>query len=125
MNSKSLSYWFGPRRAWLAGTLLLLLVAVAGCDSDRFVIPPADAKTMTMAAVGLNCQDGTASFQVDETSVRMRTGPGLDYPAYGLVHLGESYAVTDVSEDFAWLAFELEDGKTAWIYAELTRLVCM
>ena len=126
MNAKkSLSHWFCPKRAWLAGTLLLLLVAVAGCDSDKFLMPPANEEVMVMAAMGLNCQDGTATFQVNDTSVRMRTGPGLNYPAYGLIHFGESYAITDVSEDFAWVAFEREDSKTAWVYADLTLLTCM
>ncbi len=125
MNVKNLSCRFGLKRAWLAGTLLLLLVVGGGCNSDRFVVPPADEEVMTMAAMGLNCQEGTPSFQVNEASVRMRTGPGLEYPAYGLVHLGESYAVMDISEDRDWVAFVMEDGRTAWIYADLTLLVCM
>ncbi len=125
MNSKDLSSRCHLKRLWLAG-LLLLLAVMAGCDSEKFLMPPADDKVMVMAAMGLNCQyGGTSSFQVNELSVRMRTGPGLEYPAYGLIHLGQSYTVSDVSEDLAWIAFEREDGRTAWVYAELTLPVCL
>ncbi len=124
MKFENLSRWASWKRAWLAGTLLLLVVAVAGCDSDKFVIPPVDDEVMTMAAMGLNCQEGTPSFQVDVEGARVRTGPSVDNPAYGMVHFGEIFEITDVSEDFSWVAYELEEDKTAWIYADLTLLFC-
>ena len=125
MKSKINLRWSSLRRTWFAGLLLLLLVIMAGCDSDKFVMPAADEEVMTMVAMGINCQEGVASLQVNTESARVRTGPGVEFPAYGLAHLGEIFEVTDVSEDMTWIGYELEDDRTGWIYGELVLLFCM
>lgn len=123
MNSKINLRWSMFKRAWVFG-LLLLLTALAGCDGDKFIMPAADEEDMMMAAMGLNCQEGVASFQVNIEAARVRTGPGVDFPAYGLAYLGEIHAISGFSEDNAWISFEFEDGNTGWVYEELVLLFC-
>lgn len=113
------------RRTALIAALLLLLTALAACDSSKFLVPPASDDVMMKAAMGINCQEGMGSLKVNVDAARVRTGPGLENPTLHLAYMGDSFYVTDLSEDMEWVGYELESGKTGWISAGIVDLMCM
>ena len=117
--------------------LLVLMLGLVACNSDDFIIPPVpgtepemmpaevepqvwpEAVVAAMAQSSLGC-----ASVVNADGVRIRTGPGEQYPTLGLGYLDDALPMQGMSQDRNWVEVTAPDGRTAYVFAELTDTVC-
>lgn len=135
-----MSHWGKSRMSTLKivlGALLpALVLGLAACSSDQFIVPPPEASMMMaedammdeemdgdsmMMAMDAECM---ATVTVD--GARLRTGPGTDYPVYGLAYEGDGLGAEamDAMADAEWTAVILDTGARVWIASELVETDC-
>lgn len=65
-----------------------------------------------------------APYAVANTHVNVRSGPGTDYPVYGVASPGQSAEITGISQDFNWYAIKIPREVTpsgqGWVSADHT-----
>ncbi len=141
------SWHSGLRPVWQATVLVSLLLGLAACNSDDFIIPPSpsmaqdmmstedeamedeamedEAMMMADAVVMAAAQSSLGCASVANTDgVRLRTGPGTDFPVLGLAYVDEALPMQGLSRDKSWVAVTAHSGDTAYIAVELADTMC-
>ena len=63
-------------------------------------------------------------YAVANTHVNVRSGPGTEYPVYGVASPGQSAQITGISQDFGWYAIkipqEVHPSGQGWVSADYT-----
>ncbi len=113
------------QRAKRVVPLMLLLLVAAGCDSDQFIIPPAEETMQVMSSLNLQCTGSSPTAIVIVDGSRLRTGPGTSHGALGLTYRGIQFAIRDVSDDGEWVELANDDGQSVWIHYELITVRCV
>lgn len=62
--------------------------------------------------------DSLNDVSITATGVRIRSGPGTNYPIIGFTTIGESFSVVDTEDQ--WIKVDLKNGKIGWIAGWLT-----
>lgn len=89
----------------LAIAVLLMAAVLTGCGSKDAETPaPSTMAVPTVEPVAAAAGGPTATTTTD---TYVRTGPGTDYPAYGIASAGKSAKVLGKSGDGQWYAVEL------------------
>ena len=65
-----------------------------------------------------------SAYLVATANVNVRSGPGLDYPIYGVMPQGEEAEIIGVSSDYSWWQIKIPTGYspdgTGWVSADYT-----
>ncbi|MBN1121219.1 MAG: SH3 domain-containing protein [Anaerolineae bacterium] len=119
-----------------SGFLLLVLTFIVGCGLEEMAVPTltpttADTPTSTSAPTATNTPTPTITPSPTSTStpsptplplvsviaeeVKLRNGPGVDYPVIGIAVNGDELSLQGRDEESLWLYVETSDGITAWV----------
>ncbi|MCM3740725.1 N-acetylmuramoyl-L-alanine amidase [Oceanobacillus luteolus] len=82
--------------------------------AKHYLIPTGSTTTSSQKSMS----SATASITVTESSVNIRSGPGLDYRVVAGTSQGETFNAIDHSGE--WIQISLSNGQTGWIASWLT-----
>jgi uncharacterized protein YraI len=108
--------------------LLCLLVSLFGLALLAFSAAPlpayAQQPTVAIATVTGTPTGAYIIVNADQDQVNVRTGPGTDYPAVGVLVAGEQAGARGISTAGLWIqiAYPSVEGGLAWVYAPLVTL---
>ena len=104
---------------FLGAFALVLIGALIGS-----LVHGGDTGTANDPTVAVQPPESGAPYAVADTHVNVRSGPGTEYPVYGVASPGQSAHVTGISQDFAWYAIEISRDVTpsgqGWVSAHHT-----
>ncbi len=128
----------GRRLTWRVLGLLVLVLGLAACNSDNFIIPPApgmESDMMPMMAKEDSMMSDAVMMAASQSSlgcvavvntdgVRLRTGPSNQHSILGLAYMNDALSMQSLSQDLNWVEITAPSGTRAYIAAEFTDTVC-
>ncbi|HIC89525.1 MAG TPA: hypothetical protein EYP04_09005 [Anaerolineae bacterium] len=66
--------------------------------------------------------EATPSLEVIVNSLRVRAGPGTDFPVIGAARLGDTFAVVGVNETKNWWQICCIGARKGWLYGQFVQL---
>lgn len=101
--------------------VMVIAIALSGCGSNEATPVPTAVPASTVPTVEPVPAATGEPTATTITDTYVRTGPGTDYPAYGIAPAGKSAKVVGKNGDGTWYAVELPTQYVAvgygWVYS--------
>jgi hypothetical protein len=119
--------WARHRLNWLLAVFVLIGLSTYVLLSRSFLGPPASQQSTPLSTGGLTTgplptrtqEPITPSACAENTTVRIRRGPGTQYETIGGLVSGVCFTILGRNEEASWVYIVSEDHQTGWIAASL------